>query len=314
MNLPLQTRRRTSLRALVVLVLVLGASVVSVTAAQADADLAALRVVATTGHIGDALQRIAPDLDVFVLVGPGLDPHTYEASTRDIQRLRDADLVFWNALDLEAQMARQIRSLGARQVALGERVPESLLLPFEGAIDPHIWNSTEIWTIVVHAIADALAARVPAHAGTFAANAAAYAADITEADAYARERLAMVPEVHRVLVSGHDAFNYFAAAYGFEALAVEGISTADEASIQDLRELADFIVERSVPVIFYENITDRQATNALREAVHARGWDVLIADQVLYSDALGDAPPLDTYLGTFLHNVDTIVAALGGVE
>ena len=314
MNLPLQTRRRTSLRALVVLVLVLGASVVSVTAAQADADLAALRVVATTGHIGDALQRIAPDLDVFVLVGPGLDPHTYEASTRDIQRLRDADLVFWNALDLEAQMARQIRSLGARQVALGERVPESLLLPFEGAIDPHIWNSTEIWTIVVHAIADALAARVPAHAGTFAANAAAYAADITKADAYARERLAMVPEAHRVLVSGHDAFNYFAAAYGFEALAVEGISTADEASIQDLRELADFIVERSVPVIFYENITDRQATNALREAVQARGWDVLIADQVLYSDALGDAPPLDTYLGTFLHNVDTIVAALGGVE
>jgi len=314
MNLPLQTRLRTSLRALVVLVLVLGASVVSVAAAQADADLTALRVVATTGHIGDALQRIAPDLDVFVLVGPGLDPHTYEASTRDIQRLRDADLVFWNALDLEAQMARQIRSLGGRQVALGERVPESLLLPFEGAIDPHIWNSTEIWTIVVHAIADALAARVPAHAGTFAANAAAYAAEIAEADAYARERLATIPEAHRVLVSGHDAFNYFAAAYGFEALAVEGISTADEASIQDLRTLADFIVERSVPVIFYENITDRQATNALREAVQARGWDVLIADQMLYSDALGDAPPLDTYLGTFLHNVDTIVEALGGVE
>ena len=307
-------RLRASLRALVVLLLVLGASAVTVAAAQADADLTALRVVATTGHIGDALQRIAPELDVFVLVGPGLDPHTYEPSTRDIQRLRSADLVFWNALDLEAQMARQIRSLGERQVALGERVPESLLLPFEGAVDPHIWNSTEIWTIVVHAIADALAVRLPAHADAFATNAAAYAVEIAEADAYARERLAAIPDAHRVLVSGHDAFNYFAAAYGFEALAIEGISTADEASIQDLRDLADFIVERSVAVIFYENITDRQATDALREAVQARGWDVRVADQTLYSDALGDAPPLDTHLGTFLHNVDTIVEALGGAE
>jgi manganese/zinc/iron transport system substrate-binding protein len=314
MNLATLPRLRASVRALVVLSLAFGGSAASVCVAQSEADLAALRVVATTGHIGDALRRVAPALDVFVLVGPGLDPHTYEASTRDIQRLRGADLVFWNALDLEAQMARQIRSLGERQVALGERVPETLLLPFEGGIDPHIWNSTEIWTIVVHAIADALSARLPAHADAFAANAEAYAAEIAAADVYARERLMAIPEARRVLVSGHDAFNYFAAAYGFQALAVEGISTADEASIQDLRELADFIVERGVPVIFYENITDRQATNALREAVQARGWDVRIADRTLYSDSLGDTPPLDTYLGTFLHNVDTIVAALGGVE
>lgn len=274
-------------------------------------DLASLRVVATTGHIGDALTQIAPGLDVFVLVGPGLDPHTYEASTRDIQRLRDADMVFWNALDLEAQMARQIRSLGARQVPLGEAVPEQLLLPFEGGVDPHIWNSTEIWTLVVDAIAETMAALVPELADTFRANAAAYALEIAAADAYAREQLASVPPEHRFLVSGHDAFNYFAQAYGFEALAVEGISTADEASIQDLRELADFITEQRVPVIFYENITDRQATDALREAVIARGWDVQIAEATLYSDSLGDAPPLDTYLGTFLHNVDVIVAALG---
>jgi len=96
-----------------------------------------------------------------------------------------------------------------------------------------------------------------------------------------------------------------------QALAIEGISTADEASIQDLRELADLIASERVPVIFYENITDRQATDALREAVQARGWDVRIADETLYSDSLGDAPPLDTYLGTFLHNVDAIVGALG---
>ena len=279
-------------------------------AQDASTDITSLRVVATTGHIGDALTRVAPGLDVFVLVGPGLDPHTYEASTRDIQRLRDADMVFWNALDLEAQMARQVRSLGERQVALGELVPEHLVLTFEGGVDPHIWNSTETWTLVVEAIADALALLVPSRAEDFRANAAAYAQEIAEADAYARERLASIPDEHRYLVSGHDAFNYFAQAYGLEALAIEGISTADEASIRDLRALADFVAENRVPVIFYDNITDRQATDALREAVLARGWEVRIAERTLYSDSLGDAPPLDTYLGTFRHNVDVIVEAL----
>ena len=279
-------------------------------AQDASTDITSLRVVATTGHIGDALTRVAPGLDVFVLVGPGLDPHTYEASTRDIQRLRDADMVFWNALDLEAQMARQVRSLGERQVALGELVPEHLVLTFEGGVDPHIWNSIEIWTLVVEAIADAMALLVPSRAEDFRANAAAYAQEIAEADAYARERLASIPDEHRYLVSGHDAFNYFAQAYEMEALAIEGISTADEASIRDLRALADFVAENRVPVIFYDNITDRQATDALREAVLARGWEVRIAERTLYSDSLGDAPPLDTYLGTFRHNVDVIVEAL----
>jgi manganese/zinc/iron transport system substrate-binding protein len=295
--------------------LVHGATDANLDSATASARGAqSLSVVATTGHIGDALANVAPDLEVFVLVGPGLDPHTYEASTRDIQRLRAADLVFWNALDLEAQMARQIRSLGERHVALGERVPEALLLPFEGAVDPHIWNSTEIWSLVVGVIADELAARLPDQGDAIRANAAAYVAEIAEADAYARARLATIEPERRYIVSGHDAFHYFAAAYGMQALAIEGISTADEASIQDLRELADFVAGARVPVIFYENITDRQATDALREAVRARGWDVRIAERTLYSDSLGDAPPLDTYLGTFLHNVDAIVEALGGAE
>ena len=302
--------RRSAFRAADTVLALLLAALLA-TAASAHAAAPSLSVVATTGHIGDALANVAPDLDVFVLVGPGLDPHTYEASTRDIQRLRSADLVFWNALDLEAQMDRQIRSLGARQVPLGERVPEELLLSFEGAIDPHVWNSTEIWSLVVQVIADELAARLPERADEFRANAAAYLAEIASADAYARERLAAIPTGRRYLASGHDAFNYLAAAYGMQALAIEGISTADEASIQDLRELADFVAGARVPVIFYENITDRQATDALREAVQARGWDVRIADQTLYSDSLGDAPPLDTYLGTFRHNVDAIAEALG---
>lgn len=274
---------------------------------------APLRILATTGHVGDAVMRVAPDADTFVLVGPGLDPHTYEASTRDIEQMRSVDIVFWNGLHLEAQMQDAIRSLGDAQLELGEEIPESMLLPWEDDLfDPHIWNSTEIWSLVVQAIADQLSEMDPANATAYQENAAAYIEEIAAADAYARERLATIPAENRVLVSGHDAFNYFAEAYGFESLAIEGISTEDEASLQDLRNLADYIVENEVVAIFYENITNPQATIALQEAVEARGSAVGISEEELYSDALGDAAPLDTYLGTFRHNVDAIAATLGG--
>lgn len=274
---------------------------------------APLRILATTGHVGDAVSRIAPNADTFVLVGPGLDPHTYEASTRDIEEMRAADIVLWNGLHLEAQMQDAIRSLGDAQLELGEEIPESLLLPWEDDLfDPHIWNSTEIWSLVVRSIAGKLSEMDPANANEYQQNAAAYVAEIEVAHEYAVERLASVPAENRVLVSGHDAFNYFAEAYGFEALAIEGISTEDEASLNDLRDLADFIADNNVTTIFYENITNPQATIALQEAVQARGSEVGISEEELYSDALGDEPPLDTYLGTFRHNVDAIANTLGG--
>jgi len=278
--------------------------------ASEEAEDEELRIVATTGHLGDAASRIAPQADVFTIVTPGLDPHTYEASTQDIERMRNADIVFWNALNLEAQMADQIRSLGDQQFAVGDQIPEQMLLYAENEIDPHIWNSTEIWSMVVERMAEKLAQFDPAGAESYRSNAESYVEEIEETDAYARERLGAVPEENRVLVSGHDAFNYFAEAYGFDALSIEGVSTADEASIQDMRELADYIAENKVLAIFFENITNPQGTTALQEAVAARGWEVEIAEKTLYSDSLGDNPPQDTYLGAFRHNVDSIADTL----
>ncbi len=276
-----------------------------------DADDEGLFIVATTGHIADAVAEIAPDAEIFTVVGPGLDPHTYEASTQDIEQFRNADILFWNALNLEAQMADAIMALGDSQLGVGDLVPESMLLPFEGEFDPHIWNSTEIWSMCVQFMADKLAEIDPDGADAYQANAAAYIAEIEAMDAYARETLGAVPVDSRTIVSGHDAFNYFADAYGFEALAIEGISTEDEASIQDLRELADYVADNQVIAIFFENITNPQATEALQEAVASRGWDVAIAEETLFSDSLGDSAPQDTYLGSFRHNVDTIAEALG---
>jgi manganese/zinc/iron transport system substrate-binding protein len=279
----------------------------------ADGGEEALSVLATTGYIGDAVSRVAPDAELFVLVGPGLDPHTYEASTQDIERMNEVDIVLWNGLFLEAQMEDVIYSLGDRQLELAAQLPESLLLETGGEIDPHVWNSTEAWSLVVGYIADKLSELDPANEAAYQENAEAFIAEIEEAGEYAAQRLGQVPEENRVLVSGHDAFQYFANDYGYRALAIEGISTEDEASLQDLRDLADYIVENNVLAIFFENITNPQATVALQEAVEARGGQVAIAEETLYSDSLGDAPPVDTYLGVFRHNVDAVADALIGL-
>ncbi|BDU39707.1 metal ABC transporter solute-binding protein, Zn/Mn family [Vibrio nigripulchritudo] len=278
-------------------------------AAQANA----ISILATTGHIGDAVHNIAPNADVTVLVGPGGDPHHYEPSTKDIKKMRSVDIVLWNGLYLEAQMERAIQSLGDKQLELGAKVPTSMLLPWEDNLyDPHIWNSAEVWSLVVRIIAGKLSEIDPSNAPEYQRNAERYVGEILAADAYAREKLGAIPEQNRTLISGHDAFQYFASSYKLKGLAIEGVSTEDEASLKDLRKLADYIADNKVPAIFYENITDPQATVALQEAVKSRGFTVKIADEELYSDALGDSKPVDTFLGSFRHNVDAIYKALGG--
>ena len=123
-----------------------------------------LQVYATTGYLADAVKNIAPDAEITTMVGPGGDPHTYQPTTKDIEKMRDADAVVWNGLHLEAQMIDELESLGEKQLAVGEGIDEAELLDWpetddEGnpLHDPHIWNSPEIWQQVVTAVADHLA-------------------------------------------------------------------------------------------------------------------------------------------------------------
>ena len=166
---------------------------------------------------------------------------------------------------------------------------ESLLAPpeFEGAFDPHVWMDVSLWRRVSTAVADALIAMDPTHAETYLANAEAYQAGLTDLDAWVREQTATVPDGQRVLVTAHDAFNYFGQAYDFEVRGLQGLSTATEAGTADVRDLAAFL-----------------------QAVRARGFEVEIGGN-LFSDALGDpGSPEGTYEGMIRHNVSTIVSAL----
>ncbi len=283
----------------------------------ASGDSDALEVYATTGYLADAVANIAPDAEVTTMVGPGGDPHTYQPSTKDIETINAADVVFWNGLHLEAQMTDQLSSLGDRQLAVGDQLPEDMLLDWpetddEGnpLHDPHVWNSPEAWTEVVGFVADKLADVDPDNADEYRDNAEDYKGRIEEAAAEAREKLADIPEP-RILITGHDAFNYFGDTFGLEVRATDFVSTEAKLSAGELSELADLIAEKKVPVIFQDNQANPQAITSLKEAVRSRGWDVEVSDQELYADSLGADAGVDTYLGVFAHNVDAVAEALG---
>lgn len=275
-----------------------------------------LRVYVTTGYIADAVANIAPNVLVTTMVGPGGDPHSYQPSTRDIERILDADLVLWNGLELEAQMSGQLASLGERQLAVAETLPDELLIPLPETdssghplVDPHVWNDPAAWSLVAQAIAEKLGEIHPGGATGYVERATAYTAQIAREAARISALLEAIPEP-RTLITGHDAFSYFGRTFDLEVRATDFISTEAALGAGELDELAVLIAENRVPVIFNDNQANPQAIRSLREAVEARGWSVKISAAELYADSLGAEAGVDTYLGVLAHNANAIAETL----
>ncbi|WP_250544089.1 metal ABC transporter substrate-binding protein [Canibacter zhuwentaonis] len=278
-----------------------------------------LKLFATSGYIGDALSNIAPNATVTTLVGPGGDPHTYQPTTKDIEKMRASDLVVHNGLNLEAQMTAAFRPLGERQLELGKLVPVENLIKLdeaadeEGQYDPHIWNDPRLWASLIPAIADKIAKIDPAHASDYKANATKYQGEIMQAHMQAQELLAQV-SAPRVLVTGHDAFNYFGRTYNLEVLATDYISTEASLSVQQMKELADTIAAKKIPTIFMDSQANPQAIKSLQESVTAKGWHVHINEQELYADTLSADDSANTYTKALLHNAREIAKALAPAQ
>ncbi|MGF1552720.1 MAG: metal ABC transporter solute-binding protein, Zn/Mn family [Paracoccaceae bacterium] len=294
------------------------AGAAALAAAGAARAAAPLGVVATTGMIADAARRVGADrVAVEALMGPGVDPHAFRQTRTDIVAMTRADLVLWHGLYLEAQMEDFLHRLGERGavVAVAEGLPRERLVAHEdyaGRFDPHVWMDPELWALVVDRVADALAGARPEAGADFRANAEAYRAEIARLDAYASEVLATVPDGARVLVTAHDAFNYFGRAYGFEVVGIQGISTQSEAGLARIEALVDLLVERGVGAVFVESSVSERNVRALVEGARARGHEVVVGGE-LFSDAMGPSGTYEgTYLGMIDHNVTTIARALGG--
>jgi manganese/zinc/iron transport system substrate-binding protein len=287
--------------------------------AAAGSGAAALNVVTTTGMIADIAENVGGEhVQVTSLMGPGVDPHLYKASAGDVNRLQEADIIFYNGLHLEAAMGEVLERFdgsGATTVAVAEVIdPDKLQAPpeFQGFYDPHVWFNVDFWMEAVTAVQDALTEIDPEHTADYAANAEAFLAELQELDTYVTEQAVRVPEEQRVLITAHDAFNYFGSAYDFEVRGLQGISTASEASTADVQELARFIAERQIPAIFVESSVPPRTVEAVQAAVRAQGFDVQIGGE-LFSDAMGSpGTAAGTYTGMVRHNIDTIVNALLG--
>ena len=274
------------------------------------------RVVTTIGMITDIVENIGGQhVEVVGLMGPGVDPHLYKPSAGDVQKLNSASLIFYNGLHLESKMGDVLGKMSGniKTVAVTESVDRRLLLTppeYKGQYDPHLWFDVTLWMKAVGTIRDALSEFDPDNALQYWSNAERYFAKLAELHAYVKAQAERVPSEQRVLVTAHDAFNYFGKAYGFEVRGLQGISTATEAGIADVQDLATFIAERRIPAIFVESSVSPRSLEAVKAAVKSKGFNVEIGGE-LFSDAMGDdGTPEGTYIGMVRHNIDTIVKAL----
>jgi manganese/zinc/iron transport system substrate-binding protein len=276
-----------------------------------------LNVVATTTMLSDLSVVIGGEhVSVNGLMGPGIDPHLYQASAGDVTLMQKAEVVVYNGLHLEGKMGEIFESLsgqGQAVVCIEEGLNESKLLEWEdgGSVhDPHIWFNVSLWKDAARIVADGFSQADPENKSDYEENLENYLKELDELDTYVRERVSEVPEGQRVLVTAHDAFNYFGNAYGFEVRGLQGISTDTEAGTADVSSLADFIVERQIKAIFVESSVPSKTIEALQAAVKAKGFDVAIGGE-LYSDSLGgEGSGAESYILTVKANIDTIVDAL----
>jgi len=278
-----------------------------------------LTVVATTGMVADLARNIAGDrAEVSTLLGPGVDPHLYKPTRSDIAALAAADVVFYSGLLLEGKMTDalvRVASSGRKVHAVTELLDDEYLLEpdgLEGHPDPHVWMDPVAWARAAGVVRDKLIEADPAGEAEYRANAERYLAELAALHEYARQVLSSVPERSRVLVTAHDAFNYFGRRYGYDVMGIQGISTESEAGVRDIQRLVDTLVERDVKAVFVESTVADRNIRALIAGAAARGHAVAIGGE-LFSDAMGPAGTYEgTYIGMIDHNVTTIARALGG--
>ena len=276
-----------------------------------------IKVVTTTALIWDLVENIAGEkAETISLMGTGVDPHLYKASAGDVGKLAGADMIFYNGLHLEGKITDvlgQMRKSGIFTVGVADGIDKSLLFSleeYEGYYDPHIWFDVILWKKAAKVVMEAFSLYDPQNARIYKRNSESYLKELDLLQAYIQKRIATLQPERRVLITAHDAFNYFGRGYGFEVMGLQGISTDSEASVADIRNLSKTITERKIPAVFVETSISPRYMRALQASVKARGFDVEIGGS-LYSDSMGSLGTEEgTYIGMFKSNVDTVVESL----
>jgi zinc/manganese transport system substrate-binding protein len=278
---------------------------VVVTSAVAARAQDRVNVVTSFSILGDFVKNVGGErVNVTTLVGPDGDVHVYTPAPADAKKIADAKLLVINGLGLEGWLPRLLQSSGSKApIVIAAKNIAPLKLGSDA--DPHAWQSVANAKKYVANIRDALGAADPADAETFRANTQAYLAELDALDREVREAIGKIPESRRKVISTHDAFGYFASAYGIKFIAPLGVSTESEASARDIAGIITQIKTAKIPAVFLENISDPRLIRQIAAETGAR------IGGTLYSDSLtgekGDAP---TYIDMVRHNIRALTSAL----
>ena len=279
-------------------------------------------VVTTTTMVTAMVQDIGrEDIEVIGLMGPAVDPHLYKPSAHDTAKLRQANLIFYNGLMLEGRMGDLFTKLsrkGRNVYAISENISETLLLEppeMDGHYDPHIWFDPTLWSTCVDVVVVALSAHAPQKKSAFEAQGMALKEKINHVNTWAKKRIAELPPEKRILVTSHDAYNYFGRAYGFQVVGVQGISTVSEAGLADIASTVDFIKAKGIKAVFIESSVSPATIERISKDAHAKIGGELFSDAMglpgeMETGPDGERYDLGTWDGMMKHNINTIVESL----
>lgn len=281
-----------------------------------------IRAVATSTFVADLVRSVGgAEVEVVGLIPYGVDPHMFKPTIADVNQLMRADVVFFNGLGLEGRMADVLRRLerrGTRAVAVAETVPgEYLLRDEENPVhaDPHVWFDPRLWGMAVSTVAQVLSELSPAHAELFTARSQALQDEYDGLHRWAQSLLSKIEPERRVLITSHDAFQYFGHAYDLEVIGVQGISTVGEAGLSDITRIVDRVRSQSIPAVFVETSVSPAAVRRISQDAGVKIGGSLYSDSTgtpaeVVHEASGIRYDPSTYAGAFRHNVLTIYDAL----
>jgi len=273
-------------------------------------------VVATTSMVGEMVREIGgPDVEVKQLMGPGIDPHSFDPVLKDTTAMDRADIVFYSGLMLEGTMERNWEKHSAKSHAVASRIPADKIHGDADHPDAHVWGDAKLWATCVDVVVDAFVEFDPDGADGYRERGEAYRQKLLETHEWALKRAKDLPEDKRVMVTSHDAFKYFGEAYGFEVYALQGISTATSSGAKDRADLAQIINDRGVKTIFHESAVSDDPIRSVAEDAN-----VAVSETELFADAMGvrgemetvngESYDVGTYDGMIKHNMNALIEEL----
>ena len=276
-----------------------------------------IRVTTTVSMVTDLVKNVGGDrVRVEGLMGAGVDPHLYKATASDVTRLQQANVIFYSGLVLEGKIQDIFAKMARTQkyvYPVTEAIPEKLLLEpkeFEGHYDPHVWFEVSLWEMCVETVVKGLSEFDPAGKAHYEKRGAETRVRMKELHKWALQKTAELPKEKRILVTSHDAYNYFGRAYGFQVVGLQGVSTVTEAGLADMAKMVDLIKQKKVKAIFVESSVPHNTIERISKDSGAKIGGELFSDAMGTPGQMEKGYDLGTYEGMIKHNINTIVDAL----